>query len=241
MRLVVTRPEPDAERKAETLRGSGHDVLVEPLLWIEYRDVGRLPLEGVQALAVTSRNALRALARNEALARAKRLPLFAVGEATAAMAVALGFETVHEGSGTAGALASLIAEKCRPEAGSIMHLAGERLAGDLKGDLETLGFTAIQPRVYRTVPAPTLSGALRDALARGDIDGVILMSPLTAQTWSALTRDAGLGGEAAKLLHFCLSPAVAEGLAGLDPAQVLVAAAPREDELLALIAREAAH
>ena len=32
MRLLVTRPEPDATRTAETLRARGHDVLVAPLL-----------------------------------------------------------------------------------------------------------------------------------------------------------------------------------------------------------------
>jgi uroporphyrinogen-III synthase len=241
MRLVVTRPEPDAERQAETLRARGHNVVVAPLLQIEFRDVGRLPLEGVQALVVTSRNALRALARNEALGRAKTLPLFAVGKATAAMAAALGFETVHEGSGSADALAPLVAEKCRSDKGAILHVAGERLAGDVKGELEKRGFTVNQPRVYRTAPAAALGGDLRDALAHGRIDGVILMSPLTAQTWSALARDAGLAREAGQVRHFCLSQAVAESLQDVDAAHVHVAPAPREDELLALIARETAH
>ena len=35
MRLLVTRPEPDAARTAEALRARGHEVLVAPLLRVE--------------------------------------------------------------------------------------------------------------------------------------------------------------------------------------------------------------
>lgn len=241
MRLLVTRPRPDAEAQARKLRDLGHEPLVAPLLRVEFLDAGPLPLDNVQALIATSRNGLRALARNEALEKAKALPLFAVGPATAAMADSLGFARIEEGDGTAAALAPLIAETCDSRRDALLHLAGERLAADLGGELEKRGFTVLQPRLYRTVPAPSLDSEVRTALATGDIDGVVLMSPFTARVWAGLVCDGGLAGPASALRHFCLSPNVAEALAGLDAAKIDIAQEPREEGLLALIARKAAH
>ena len=240
MHLVVTRPQPDADRQAALLRSLGHRVTVEPLLRVEFLTTD-VDLAGVQAVVVTSRNALRALAETGALPGAAALPVFAVGRATAKLAGDLGFATVTEGSGTGAELARTVAERCDPQSGSILHLAGEQLAADVAGDLEALGFTAIVERVYRTVPAAELSAALCQAVSDGEIDGVLLMSPATARAWGALVTTGGCAEAAASLLYFCLSDAVAAGLSTLNASDIHVAAMPREDDLLALIAREAAH
>ncbi len=58
MRLLVTRPEPDASREADKLAARGHEAVLAPLLVIEFVADVALPLEGAQALIVTSRNAL---------------------------------------------------------------------------------------------------------------------------------------------------------------------------------------
>src|SRR6476619_3033205 len=60
MRLLLTRPEPDATRTAEALRARGHEVLVAPLLatlTIAAEFAG--PYDGV---LITSANAARSLA-----------------------------------------------------------------------------------------------------------------------------------------------------------------------------------
>ena len=86
----------------------GHEGVVSPLLIIEQIEDVALDLDGAQALIVTSRNALRVLAKHPALDAARGLPLFAVGEATARAARALGFATVIEGPGNGAGLAELI-------------------------------------------------------------------------------------------------------------------------------------
>ena len=94
MRILVTRPEPDASREAEALAARGHEAVLAPLLNIEFaRDVP-VDLAGAQALIVTSRNALRALSSRRELEDARKLPLYAVGEATSRAARELGFTTV---------------------------------------------------------------------------------------------------------------------------------------------------
>lgn len=240
MRLLVTRPRPDADKQAEKLRALGHEALVEPLIEIAFRDIGRLPLQGVQALVATSRNGLRALARNEALERARKLPLFAVGPATAAMAEALGIRRIHVCDGRAAGMADRIARECAPEAGALLHLAGSRLAADLKGEMEQRGFRVEQPRLYESLRVASLSGALIDAVSANELDGVLLMSRFTARSWVELVGEAGVSVSAARLRHYCFSADVAAGLEGLAGVRVAAPANPDEDDLLALIDRETA-
>jgi len=108
MRLIITRPAEDAARMADELRRLGHEPDIHPLLDIACLTVPAPALHGVAALIATSRNALRSLAASEALAAARRLPVFCVGEATAAAARQLGFADIRTGPGTAKDLVPLI-------------------------------------------------------------------------------------------------------------------------------------
>ena len=84
MRLLVTRPQADAERTAAALRARGHDVVVAPLLRIEPLPDAEIGAGPWAAILVTSANAARAIARHRASRRiARRLPVFAVGDRSA--------------------------------------------------------------------------------------------------------------------------------------------------------------
>jgi uroporphyrinogen-III synthase len=240
MRLLVTRPEPDALKLRAVLEEHGHEATVEPLLSVSFDAPDPIDLEGVQALIATSRNAVRALKSHPLRGEARHLPLFAVGKATAAEARALGFELVVTGAGTGHELVAHIVSVSEPSAGLLMHLAGDTLAGDLKGELELHGFRVVQPVVYRMQPAAALSEDTVEQLAMGEIEGVILMSPQTATIYAKLMRKQGLASVARGLVHFCLSQAVARRLQPLGAVRTEIAEAPRLEEVLALIDAAAA-
>ena len=240
MRLLVTRPEPDALKLRAALEEHGHEATVEPLLSVAFEDADPIELEGVQALIATSRNALRALKSHPLRGEARKLPLFAVGRATAAEARALGFEMVVTGAGTAQELVAHIVSVSEPSAGLLLHLAGDRLA-DLKGELELHGFRVLQPVIYRMQAAKALSEDTVEQLALGEIEGVILMSPQTATIYAALMRKQGLASVARGLVHFCLSEAIAKRLQALGAVKTEIADAPRLEEVLALIDAVAAR
>jgi uroporphyrinogen-III synthase len=236
MRLLVTRPEPDALRLGAVLEEAGHEAVVEPLLSVSFADGEPIDLDGAQALIATSRNGLRALkASPAALAEARHLPLFAVGKATAAEARALGFEMVVTGAGTGAELVTHIVSALDPAAGLLVHLAGDTLAGDLAGDLEAHGFRVLEPVVYRMVQATSFMDTTVEQLADGEIDGVILLSPRTAAVYAGLVRRHHLVGAVHKMPHFCLSAAVARRLEPLGPVPTRVAETPRLEEVLALV------
>jgi uroporphyrinogen-III synthase len=241
MRLLVTRPEPDALRLRALLEEAGHEATVEPLLSLSFDDAEPIDLDGAQALIATSRNALRALKANPVLAEARHLPLFAVGKATATEARALGFETVVTGAGTAAELVAHTVSVLDPANGVLVHLAGDTLARDLAGELEAHGFRMRQPVVYRMVPATAFADTTVEDLATHAIDGVLLMSPRTAAVYAGLVTRHGLTAAVRRLPHFCLSEAVTRRLQPLGPVPTHVAEAPRLEELLALIDESAAQ
>jgi uroporphyrinogen-III synthase len=241
MRLLITRPEPDALRLGAVLEEAGYEATIEPLLTVSFEGGEPIDIEGAQALIATSRNALRALRASPALAAARHLPLFAVGNTSAAEARALGFEVVVTGAGTAAQLVAHIVSALDPAAGLLVHLAGDTLATDLKGELEAHGFRVTQPVVYRMLPATTFADDTVEQLAMREIDGVILMSPRTAAIYARLVRKHGLTEAVRMLPHFCLSAAVARRLEPLGPVPTRVAEAPRLEEVLALIDESAAQ
>ncbi|EGX99558.1 uroporphyrinogen-III synthase [Nitrospirillum viridazoti Y2] len=62
--VLITRPQPEADRTAAAVAALGHDVLIDPLLTVEDMDVALPP--HVQAVLITSVNGVRALARQGA-------------------------------------------------------------------------------------------------------------------------------------------------------------------------------
>ena len=114
-------------------------------------------------------------------------------------------------------------------------------AESLKVLLEQHGFRVLQPQVYRMLPATALSGDTVEQLAMGEIDGVTLLSPRTAQVYAAVMRKQGLASVARGLVHFCLSPAVARRLEPLGTLRVQIADNPHLAEVLALIDAAAAQ
>src|SRR5579885_3249920 len=91
LRALVTRPRAEAVELAAALERRGIAALIEPLIEIRFADLPPPDLAGVRAILCTSANGVRALAR---LTPARGLPLFAVGDATAARAREAGFAAV---------------------------------------------------------------------------------------------------------------------------------------------------
>lgn len=238
MRVLVTRPERDARREAETLLSRGHEPVLAPLLEIEFLLDVDLDLEGAQAVILTSRNALRALSMHPDKDRALGLPVFAVGEATARAAKNFGFKEVTIGPGTAAGLLPLIRREVHPEKGALVHLSAEVVAFDLKPLLDEEGFEYRRSVLYRSKPMQAFPDSVAHDLALGAISGVILLSPRTAKTFAALVERQGVATKTKRPVCYCLSEAVAEAVAPLGYA-VRVPPLPREEDVLALLDSDA--
>ncbi len=236
MRLLVTRPQPDAERTAAVLRARGHMAVVAPLLRIEPLDDAELGGGPWAAILVTSANAAPAIARHKRVGELSGAKVLAVGERSAQAMRDAGFADVVSAGGSANDLMRLVAERLK--AGMpLLYLAGAERSGDIAGDLAAQGFTVRTVVVYRALAAEALPRAAGEALSSFGIDGVLHFSRRSAETYVKTVRAAGLAGTALKKpVHFCLSADVAAPLAQAGAADVRIAAHPNEAGLLALIA-----
>ena len=233
---LVTRPREDSEGVSRELRARGLTVAVEPLLDIAYLDAA-IDAEGVQGILATSANGVRALAR---LLPDRDLPVWAVGDASAREARALGYERVESAGGDVHSLAALVKDRCEPGTGTFLHAAGSVTAGDLAGLLAEAGFAVRRVVLYEARTATALSDDLTQALRSGGIGLALFFSPRTAATFVTLVQAAGLSGTLRPLTAYALSRAVADKLAPLSWAAVRVAAVPTQAALLAALEEDLA-
>lgn len=237
MRLLVTRPQQDAQRTAAALSRQGHQVEIAPLMRIAPVADAALGSGPWSGLIFTSANAVRAVEGLASAAALAGLPAFAVGERTAAVARAAGFGNVVAGGGDALQLTQAVRAWAAAEGGRdrLLYLAGEELSHDLAAMLAPDGAIVHTVTVYRAVPAERFPAALDAALAAGAIEGVLHFSRRSAEVFLDCARAAGVLTQALRASHYCISQQAAAPLMAGGAARVQVAARPDEAALLALI------
>ncbi|HYD23332.1 MAG TPA: uroporphyrinogen-III synthase [Croceibacterium sp.] len=221
--LVVTiRPEPGAAATAAAGREAGIEIEAWPLSAI--RPLPWEPAAGrFDALLLGSANAVRHA--GPALAGVRGIPAYAVGEATAAAAVAAGLTVAATGS---GGLQSLVDALPPP-------LRLLRLAGAERVPLAPPAGIEIATRVtYENAPLP-LAAEHAARLGAGAL--VLLHAAAAARHFAAECDRLGVPRGAVRLAALALRIA---GAAGPGWREVRAAAAPREGALLAL-ARDMCH
>ena len=234
MRLVVTRPEADAERTAAALRAQGHVVFVAPLLRVETLPDPEIGSGPWAAILVTSANAAAAVAAHRRFAELRTVPVLTVGDRSAQAMREAGFADVSSADGAAGDLVRLAAERLK-QGLPLLYLAGEDRSSDIAADLSAQNFLVHTVVVYRAVAASVLPRPAADALATG-VDGVLHFSRRSAEAWLKLTDNAAWREQALnKPAHFCLSAQVAEPLSLAGAGDIRVASQPTEAALFDLI------
>ena len=241
MAVLVTRPHPDDEATAAGLRARGFEVLLAPMLRFEPVAFDDDEEMRYGAVIVTSANALRGIAPHLASSRLAELPLFTVGEHTAAAARQAGFSKVISADGDASGLRDtvLAAVKAKQikKAGTLLYLAGADLARDLAGELGERGFTVVTQTTYRMVPVPSLPRDACDAFAANRIEAVLHYSRRSARAFLEAARAGGVEISALAVPQCCISAAVASVLRDAGATQVLAAASPDENALFEALDR----
>ncbi|QIB36100.1 uroporphyrinogen-III synthase [Ancylobacter pratisalsi] len=234
MRVLVTRPEPDASATAGRLRAAGFSALVDPMLSVEPLPDAELPPGRFDAVVLTSVNGARVLATRGELPGLLHLPLHTVGRRTAAAAPE-GFAHTHIAGGDGAALVAQL-RALLPRGARVLHVTGEDRAVDLGAALAEAGIGVDLFVIYRAVAAQVLAPATLAALEQGQIDAAFHFSPRTAATLAARIREAGAGPLMTKVQHLCFSAGVAAPLhdAGW---RTLIAETPTEEGLFALLKR----
>jgi len=241
MAVLVTRPQPDDETTAASLRAKGYDVLRAPMLRFEPVAFHDDPDARYGAVIVTSANALRGLAPHLGDGRLLKLPLYAVGEHTAAAARDVGFDNVIPANGDATALRELMLASVKArelkKASTLLYLAGADLARDLAAELGERGFSVVTHTTYRMTPVNSMPREVCDAFAANRIEAVLHYSRRSARAFLEAARAAGVEISALAIPQCCISAAVASVVRDAGASQVTVAASPDENALFEALGR----
>jgi len=235
MRLLLIRPDPDAQRTASVLRARGHDVMVSPLLSIETIANADLGTGPYAAVLMTSANAARAIATHPQLRDLVALAVFAVGNRTAEAARNAGFAKVRSAQGDAADLVMLVRKELPGGDVPVLYLAGEDRARDIAAALAGVGPPVRIAVVYRAEMARRFPAAVQSALAAQTLDGVLHFSRRSAEAYVRCAHAAQGLDQALRPVHFCLSAEVAAPLGEGGAQKIRVAHRPDEAAMLDLV------
>jgi uroporphyrinogen-III synthase len=211
-RLFILRPEPGASQTLARAEALGLDAVCHPLFETVAVDWDAPDSAKFTAVMMTSANA--ALLGGASLALYRHLPVFAVGDATAAAATAAGFLSVVSGEKD---IARLLAHIATLGKHRLLHLSGEDVTA-----FDPIGIE-IERRIVYAAHSLAPSPELQEALAAGGI--ALIHSPRAA------ARLAELVDLRTNLSLVAISAAAAEA-AGAGWARVAVAAHPRDGAML---------
>jgi uroporphyrinogen-III synthase len=241
MAVLVTRPHPDDEATAAALRARGYDVLRAPVLRLEPVAFHDDMNARYGAVIVTSANALRSIEPHLKGHRLLELPLFAVGEQTAAAARRAGFTDVISADGDAAGLRDLVLAKVKAKqlkkAATLLYLAGADLARDLAGELGERGLRVVTQTTYKMSPVASLPREVCDAFAANRVEAVLHYSQRSARAFLEAARAGGVEISALAIPQCCISASVASAVRDAGATQVMVAASPDENALFEALDR----
>ena len=242
MTILVTRPQPDNEATGASLRARGFDVLLAPML--RFEPVALLEDEDADyaAIIVTSANALRAIEPQLPGHRWLKLPLFTVGDRTAAAARRAGFSKIISAAGDSQDLRELILAKARGKKrefgrGPLLYLAGADLSRDLAGELGEHGLTVVTRTTYRMVASSDLPPEALEAIAANQVQAVLHYSARSARVFVDAVRAAGVEISALAVPQCCISANVATVLREAGASRVALASSPDENSLFVAVDR----
>ncbi|SIR14283.1 uroporphyrinogen-III synthase [Bosea sp. TND4EK4] len=231
MRVLVFRPQSDAEKTAQAISGHGFEPLVAPLFKVVPLNA-EAPQGDFAAIVVTSGNAVPMLAGGPAAWRA--LPVFTVGTRTAAKVRAAGMEDARSADGDRNDLIALI-ERTLPAPSAILLVVGRDRKEDVAQRLSDAGYEVSVWEAYAAEALDALPEEARAALQDGKADAALHYSARGAGTFLDLARKAGVFEPALELTHVVISADAAAPLIAAGASTVLVAEHPEEAGMLAAL------
>jgi uroporphyrinogen-III synthase len=195
-----------------------------------------------QAIILTSRHAVAAIAGIDAIASIGKMgtlatlrssPVYAVGRRTALAARQAGFDHVITGPGDGNALVPLMVANLNPNAGGILWPSANIISFDIANRLTDFGFSVQQIPVYEMVATSHISSNLQFRLATCSSAAVVAMSARSIKLFSQMLNISQFAGHRERITVIASSKAIATA-AGSGWADIIVAKAPRRSRVLAI-------
>ena len=231
MKMLVTRPEPDAQSTVARLAALDIEAVATPVMTRQVLDASLPPPDGFVAMVLTSANAVRTLVERGVVEQYRHLPVFAVGDRTAREASEAGFIRV---SSAAGAFQDLVnAMTIARMRGPLLYPTGKHQSADLAKALAPLGVMVATAKIYEMVAVDSLPERALTGIANGEIGAVLAYSRRTAEIFATLAQSLD-PAQRRNIGMLCMSEAVAEPLLAAHFNRISLADRPDEDAMMAL-------
>ena len=228
-KILITRPQADAEILVEELKVLGFESLIEPMLSIEAINVNLPDLSPFDGFVFTSANGVRSFAD---LSDVRDKLVFTVGEKTAYEAMQVGFTNVQSSGHDVAALAAFL----KTQKGLYAHFRGQNVTCSLVDLLEGVETIDIKEFiVYRAVKSVQISTNTLRNLANNKISAVLFYSKRTAKTFVELLQRHECTSLVEGIKALCLADSMIECLSVLPWQEIEVAAHPDQQSMLELL------
>lgn len=231
MRVLVTRPQPGADRTAAQLTALGFEPVLLPLTQAVAlpQDVPEFRPDRVVA---TSPQAFHHLSQTlrEALAN---VPVVVTGEGTAAAARDAGLKQVDTSGGDVSGLLGILAAMDLSDT-RILYLAGKVRRPDLENFLQCKSVPLDICEVYDTLSVSYSTDKLMEISAGGKIACVLVTSVETVHVLATVS-NAAFAQTIENALFVCLSERIAEAARSRFANRILVTSAPDGNGLISCL------
>lgn len=225
--VLLIRPLEDAFPLAKVIESKGAVPHLYPLF--KPRFFPFAPLRHVQALLITSKNAIRAIKDDETL---KKITLYVVGDQTANFAKDMGFLNVLNASGTSQELEQLILQNATRKGGILWHLSGKRVKHNIVASLKAAGFEANRRIVYDIEEVEDLPPSLIEELETQKLSHILFFSPHTTTIFVNLLKKKGLEKTTCLITALCLSHDISKKLVNLQWKETWISPKPTIEDLV---------
>jgi uroporphyrinogen-III synthase len=233
--VLLTRPEEDCQELKNKLI---IPVISSPLLKV-IKTPKKLTLPaGVTDLIITSARVFEVVTNIRSMTS---LPVWCVGEVTAAAAKAIGFETIFQVNRSAQEILERIATECPKESTHFAHLCGSVLYVDLADALTKLGFKTDKLIVYTTKAIKELTPEAEALIRAGLVQQMPFFSLRTAEIFIDLAQKSEWGDQLTGVIALAHSESISRALRQLSWKDVIVVPDLSADRILEYYRRPEDH
>lgn len=227
--VLLTRPLEASQRVADNLDAHGFESLICPLITIKKTDYSFPQIDAFDVLLVTSANALHILTQETDI---RHIPVWTVGDHSAAVAREYGFTSVRSFSGTVQDM--FAAAKAQPTF-SYLYLSGRHKAFMLKNRLLREGIECAEHIIYEAVLERHMPLKLGTALDKGRIDYALFYSRRTAEAFMNLMQQENRTEALKRIKALCFSDSVLQSIQSDYWARTHVCAHPDHAHMIDLL------
>ncbi len=230
MRVLVLRPQHDAEQTAKLIEMRGHKAVIAPLLDIRPLDIGIIEPALYTAIIATSANAFRCLP-DTLDDKIKTMPCFTVGSHTSEAGYIYGFNTIINASGDTTALLKMVTGTV-PVNSRLLYITGQPRKPEVETSLMQYGYNVTICETYNTEAVKRLPQNAIAAFEQG-LDVILHFSRHSAEIAMTLFEQSGLMQKAQQVRHICISNDAASVLHKCPHVQI--AKTPDQSAMLNLV------